>query len=171
MSNLAKDWQKGTYTIRVKDNLVEIDTIRPIKKETSFGSCTLQKRYVDTARCAPEDEFSLSMGVALAMDRLNKQLESANKEIKVGDRVQIVSPDKAYTTFTSWVTRHVHDSTMVAMYKYNCMPDIGIVGKVIAVAPHDNDKSKTLLYIEQNHLYGVIHPGCWLMDSEGVKKL
>lgn len=171
MSNLAKDWQKGTYTIRVKDNLVEIDTIRPIKKETSFGSCTLQKRYVGTARCAPEDEFSLSMGVALAMDRLNKQLESANKEIKVGDRVQIVSPDKAYTTFTSWVARHVHDGTMVAMYKYNCMPDIGIVGKVIAVAPHDNDKSKTLLYIEQNHLYGVIHPGCWLMDSEGVKKL
>lgn len=171
MSNLAKDWQKGTYTIRVKDNLVEIDTIRPIKKETSFGSCTLQKRYVGTARCAPEDEFSLSMGVALAMDRLNKQLESANKEIKVGDRVQIVSPDKAYTTFTSWVARHVHDGTMVAMYKYNCAPSNGIVGKVIAVAPHDNDKSKTLLYIEQNHPYGDIHPGCWLMAFEGVKKL
>ena len=105
------------------------------------------------------------------MDRLNEQLKSANKEIKVGDRVQIVSPDKAYTTFTSWVARHVHDGTMVAMYKYNCMPDVGIVGKVIAVASHDNDKSKTLLYIEQNHPYGVIYPGCWLMDSEGVKKL
>lgn len=171
MSNLAKDWQKGTYTIRIKDNLAEIDTIRLVKKETSFGSCTLQKRYVATARCAPEDEFNLSMGVALAMDRLNKQLESENKEIKVGDRVQIVSPDKAYTTFTSWVARHVHDGTMVAMYKYNCVPSNGIVGKVIAVAPHDNNKRKTLLYIEQTHLYGFNHPGCWLMDFEGVKKL
>ena len=171
MSNKVKDWQEGSYTVRIKDNLVEVDTIRHIVRSDPFGSCTFQKRYVATAHCAPEDEFSLSMGVALAMDRLNKQLESENKEIKVGDRVQIVLPGKAYTTFTSWVARHVHDSTMVAMYKYNCMPDVGIVGKVIAVASHDNDKSKTLLYIEQNHLYGVIHPGCWLRDSEGVKKL
>lgn len=171
MSNQAKDWQEGSYTVRIKDNLVEVDTIRPIVRSDPFGSCTFQKRYVATAHCAPEDEFSLSMGVALAMDRLNKQLESENKEIKVGDRVQIVLPGKAYTTFASWVARHVHDSTMVAMYKYRCVPDIGIVGKVIAVAPHDNDKSKTLLYIEQNYPYCVIHPGCWLMDSEGVKKL
>ena len=171
MSNQAKDWQTGTYTVRVGSNYVEVDTIRPPKKSDARCPCIAQRCYIAAAHCAPEDEFSLSMGVALAMDRLNKQLESENKEIKVGDRVQIVLPGKAYTTFTSWVARHVHDSTMVAMYKYGSVPDIGIVGKVIAVAPHDNDKSKTLLYIEQNHPYGVIHPGCWLMDSEGVKKL
>lgn len=171
MSNQAKDWQTGTYTVRVGSNYVEVDTIRLPKKSDARCPCIAQRRYIATAHCAPEDEFSLSMGVALAMDRLNKQLESKNKEIKVGDRVQIVLRGKSYPTLTSWVARHVHDSTMVAMYKYGCVPDIGIVGKVIAVAPHDNDKSKTLLYIEQNHLYGVIHPGCWLMDSEGVKKL
>ena len=162
MSNLAKDWQTGTYVVSVYNNRVKVS--RPKQGH--------DKPFIEAeAKCAPEDEFSLSMGVALAMDRLNKQLESANKEIKVGDRVQIVSPDKAYTTFTSWVARHVHDGTMVAMYKYNCAPSNGIVGKVIAVAPHDNDKSKTLLYIEQNHPYGDIHPGCWLMAFEGVKKL
>lgn len=166
MSNQAKKWQEGNYSVRVSGKTVTVSTMRFDK-----GSYLGDREIIATVKCAPEDEFSLSMGVALAMDRLNKQLESVNKEIKVGDRVQIVSPDKAYTTFTSWVTRHVHDGTMVAMYKYNCMPDIGIVGKVIAVAPHDNNKSKTLLYIEQNHLYGVIHPGCWLMDSKGVKKL
>lgn len=166
MSNQAKDWQEGSYSVRVSGKTVTVSTMRFDK-----GSYLGDREIIAAAKCAPEDKFNLSMGVALAMDRLNKQLESENKEIKVGDRVQIVSPDKAYTTFTSWVARHVHDSTMVAMYKYNCMPNIGIVGKVIAVAPHDNDKSKTLLYIEQNHLYGVIHPGCWLMDSKGVKKL
>ena len=171
MSNFAKDWQTGRYTVRVGSNYVEVDTIRPLEKGDARCPCVAQRRYIATAHYAPEDEFSLSMGVALDMDRLNKRLESENKEIKVGDRVQIVLPGKAYTAFTSWVARHVHDSTMVAMYKYGCVPDIGIVGKVIAVAPHDNDKSKTLLYIEQNHPYGVIHPGCWLMDSEGVKKL
>lgn len=171
MSNQAKDWQTGRYTVRVGSNYVEVDTIRPPEKGDACCPCIAQRRYIATAHCAPEDEFSLSTGVALAMDRLNKQLESENKEIKVGDRVQIVSSDKAYTTFTSWVTRHVHDGTMVAMYKYNCVPSNGIVGKVIAVAPHDNDKSKTLLYIEQNHPYGDIHPGCWLMGFEGVKKL
>lgn len=171
MSNLAKDWQEGGYNVYVKDREVEVSAIRPVTKNYLSCASNIHKRYVATARCAPEDEFSLSMGVALAMDRLNKQLESENKEIKVGDRVQIVSPDKAYTTFTSWVARHVHDGTMVAMYKYNCVPSNRIVGKVIAVAPHDNDKSKTLLYIEQNHPYGDIHPGCWLMAFEGVKKL
>lgn len=171
MKNQAKDWQEGRYTVKIKGNLVEVDTIRSIVRSNLLGSCTIQKRYVATARCAPEDEFSLSMGVALAMDRLNKQLENANKEIRVGDMVQIVSPNKAYTSFTSWVARHVHDGTMVAMYKYDCAPSSGIVGKVIAVAPHDNDKSKTLLYIEQSHPYSITHPGCWLMDSEGVKKL
>lgn len=171
MSNQAKDWQIGKYTVRVGSNYVEVDTIRPPEKGDARCPCIAQRCYIATAHCAPEDEFNLSMGVALAMDRLNKQLESANKEIKVGDRVQIVSPDKAYTAFTSWVAQHVHDGTMVAMYKYNCVPSNGIVGKVVAVAPHDNDKSKTLLYIEQNHPYGVIHPGCWLMGSEGVKKL
>lgn len=171
MKNQANDWQEGQYTVRITGNLVEVNTIRPIVKNNLLGTCTFQKRYVATARCDPEDEFSLSMGVALAMDRLNKLLESANKEIKVGDMVQIVSPNKAYTSFTGWVARHVHDGTMVAMYKYDCAPSGGIVGKVIAVAPHDNDKSKTLLYIEQSHLYGTTHPGCWLMGSEGVKKL
>ena len=167
MSNLAKDWQEGSYTIRVTGNLVEASKVH---KDTVDGHVCYKKNSAQV-KCDPEDDFSLSMGVALAMDRLNKQLESENKEIKVGDRVQIVSPDKAYTTFTSWVARHVHDGTMVAMYKYNCAPSNGIVGKVIAVAPHDNDKSKTLLYIEQSHPYGSIHPGCWLMDFEGVKKL
>lgn len=164
MSNQAKDWQEGTYVVRVFKNIVDIS--RPKQ-----GAKNLSEFVEAEAKCAPEDEFSLSMGVALAMDRLNEQLKSANKEIKVGDRVQIVSPDKAYTIFTSWVTRHVHDGTMVAMYKYNCVPSSGIVGKVIAIAPHNNDKRKTLLYIEQSHLYGFAHPGCWLMDSEGVKKL
>ena len=171
MSNQAKDWQEGTYTVRVKERKVEVSAIRPAIKNYLSCASNTYKRYVATARCAPEDEFSLSMGVALAMDRLNKRLENENKEIKVGDRVQIVSPDKAYTAFTSWVVQYVHDGTMVAMYKYNCVPSSGIVGKVIAVAPHNNDKRKTLLYIEQNHSYGVMHPGCWLMDFEGVKKL
>lgn len=171
MSNQAKDWQTGRYTVRVGSNYVEVDTIRPPEKGDARCPCIAQRRYIATAYCAPEDEFNLSIGVALAMDRLNKQLENANKEIKVGDRVQIVSPDKACTAFTSWVTRHVHDGTMVAMYKYRCVPGNGIVGKVIAVAPHDNDKRKTLLYIEQDYSYGVMHPGCWLMDFEGVKKL
>lgn len=166
MSNQAKKWQEGNYSVRVSGKTVTVSTMRFDK-----GSYLGDREIIATAKCAPEDEFSLSMGVALAMDRLNEQLESANKEIKVGDRVQIVSPDKAYTAFTSWVTRHVHNGTMVAMYKYECVPGNGIVGKVIAVAPHDNDKRKTLLYIEQTHFYGFSHPGCWLMDFEGVKKL
>lgn len=32
MSNQAKDWQTGRYTVRVDSNYVEVDTIRPPEK-------------------------------------------------------------------------------------------------------------------------------------------
>ncbi len=159
MSNQAKDWQTGTYVVSVYNNRVKVS--RPKQG--------YDKPFIEAeARCDPEDEFSLSMGVTLAMDRLNKQLESANKEIKVGDRVLVTDPTKAYTTYVEWVIKHVQDITNVAMYRYNALPDYNIVGKVIAV---DNNKNETLAYIEEDWRCGIIGAGCWLINTKGIKKL
>ena len=68
MSNLAKDWQEGSYIVRVMGNLVEASKVYKDKADSYIR----YKKSSAQAKCDPEDEFSLSMGVALAMDRLNK---------------------------------------------------------------------------------------------------
>jgi hypothetical protein len=178
MSNLAKDWQKGTYTIRVKDNLVEIDTIRPIKKETSFGPCTLQKRYVGTARCASEDEFSLNMGIALALDRLSKELDK--DKIEVGDKVKIKNCGLSYTTYASWIKKNIDDVGLAACFAYSRIPgENDIVYVVKAIAPwgveHEEDRDKKLAYVQQ---YFKLSDGeisdnevCYLMHIDGLERV
>lgn len=166
MSNQAKNWQEGHYTVLVDGKIIAVS--KKVKAGKNELGVPIFKTVTTTARCAPGDDFSLSMGVTLAMDRLNKQLESANKEIKVGDRVLITDPAKAYTAYVEWVIKHVQDIAKVAMYRCNALPDCNIIGKVIAV---DNNKNKTLVYIEEDWHYGIIRSGCWLMNINGVRKL
>lgn len=178
MSNLAKEWQKGTYTIRVKDNLVEIDTIRPIKKETAFGACTLQKRYVATARCASEDEFSLNMGIALALDRLSKEL--GKDKIEVGDKVKIKNEGLSYTTYTDWIKENIDDVGLAICYAYCQIPEANDTVYVVkAIAPWGNkyqkDKDKKLAYVQKYFKFsnGKVSDNevCYLMRIDGLKKV
>ena len=176
MSNQAKDWQKGTYTIRVKDNLVEIDTIRPIKKETAFGACTLQKRYAATARCAPEDEYSLSMGVALAMDRLNKEL--GKDKIEVGDKVKIKNYGSSYTTYASWIKKNIDDVGLAACFAYGQIPKADATEYIVkAIAPWktEHEESGMLAYVQKYFVYynGKVDDNepCYLMNVNGLEKV
>lgn len=176
MSNLAKDWQKGTYIIRVKDNLVEIDTIRPIKKETAFGARTLQKRYVATARCAPEDKFSLSTGAALAMDRLSKELSKS--KIEVGDKVKIKNRNLSYTTYVSWIKKNIDDVGLVACYSFGQIPkEDGTVYIVKAIAPWgiEYERDKMLAYVQKYFVYnnGKVddNESCYLIEVDGLEKV
>ena len=178
MSNLAKDWQKGTYTIRVKDNLVEIDTIRPIKKETSFGPCTLQKRYVGTARCASEDEFSLNMGIALALDRLSKEL--GKDKIEVGDKVKIKDEGLSYTTYTDWIKENIDDVGLAACFAYSRIPEANDTVYVVKAIAHwgnkyQKDKDKKLAYVQQYFKFSndkiSDNEVCYLMRIDGLEKV
>lgn len=173
MSNQAKDWQDGTYTVRVKGNLVEVDTIRPIKKENSFGGYTIQKRYAATARCAPEDEFSLSMGVALAMDRLSKKLDNG---IKVGDKVKIKDCGLSYTTYVNWIAKNVDNVKLAACYAYETIPERDDTEYVVkAIAPWGNEDSPKLAYVQRYFVYnnGKISDSepCFLMRIDGLEKV
>lgn len=159
MSNLAKDWQEGSYTVRVKDGEVEVSTILTCASD-------VHKKYVATARCAPEDEFSLSMGVALAMDRLNKEL--SKDKIEVGDKVRIKNNSLIYRVYVDWVIKNVHDITEVARYAYNSNPDTNYTYKVIAVAPHSAGNRKNLAYIKK--IDGSVSP-CYLINVNGLEKV
>lgn len=158
MSNQAKDWQTGTYIVNVYNNRVKV-------------YCPKQghaKPFIEAeAKCDPEDEFSLSMGVALAMDRLNKNL---NQYIKVGDKVKIVSIKQIYRTYSDWVVDHVKNNKAVAEFAYNSIPCIYNNNnyKVIAIAPHGDNKNITLAYIQ--NIDDFTHP-CYLIDINELEKV
>lgn len=178
MSNQAKDWQKGTYTVRIKDNLVEVEALRAITGEIPFDGHIIQKRYVATARCAPEDEFCLSMGVALAMDRLSKEL---NKDkIEVGDKVKIKNCGLSYTTYASWIKKNINDVGLAACFAYSRIPnEDDTVYVVKAIAPwgteYEKDKDKKLAYVQQYFKFSndkiSDNEVCYLMRIDGLEKV
>lgn len=167
MSNLAKDWQTGTYVVSVYNNRVKVS--RP---KQGNG-----KPFVEAeARCAPEDEFSLSMGMALAMARLNKEL-SKNK-IEVGDKVKIVNSGLSYTSYTDWIKKNINDVGLAACFVYGQIPDEDDTVYVVkAIASWDTmyDVDKKLAYVQEYLVYsgGRVsdNEACYLMEVDGLEKV
>lgn len=165
MSNQAKDWQKGYYTVFVDGKTLAVS------KKTKTGMTV-----VGTAQCAPEDEFSLSMGVALAMDRLSKKLD--RDKIEVGDKVKIKDCGLSYPTYSGWIKKNIDDVGLAACFAYSQIPDEDDTVYVVkAIAPWVTkyDINKTLAYVQK---YFVCSNGrvndnevCYLMDVKGLEKV
>lgn len=165
MSNLAKDWQTGTYVVSVYNNRVKVS--RPKQGN--------DKPFVEAeARCAPEDEFSLSMGMALAMARLNKEL-SKNK-IEVGDKVKIKDSDLSYIAYIDWIAANVNDVKLAACYNYNAIPKMdGDEYIVKAIAPWINGSNTMLAYIQRYYKFNndkvEYNQPCYLIRIDGLEKV
>lgn len=178
MSNLAKDWQEGYYTVLVDGKIIAVSKeIETGKNEHGFPT---YKHVTATSQCAPEDEFSLSMGVALAMDRLNKQLDEERGGIKVGDRVKIKDEGLSYTTYTDWIKKNIDSVGLAACYGYSQIPDADDTVYVVkAIAPwgtkSEDDKDKKLAYVQQYFKFsnGKISDNevCYLMRIDGLEKV
>lgn len=93
-------------------------------------------------------------------------LEAYEKGIKVGDTVEIIDPDLAYTTYTAWVTLHITDSKLLALWSYQVKPKNWNRCTVMAIGPHIDTTDRTLAFVQV--------PGkgnaCYLMDIRGLKK-
>ena len=169
MSNQAKDWQEGSYTVCVRGNFVEASKVY----KERVGSLTRYKKSSAIAKCDPEDEFSLSMGVALAMDRLSKELGKG--KISVGDKVKIKDSDLSYITYVSWIAENVNDIKLAACYDYEAIPKTdGEEYVVKAIAPWKNGSNNMLAYIQRYYVYysGKISDNqpCYLMRIDGLEK-
>lgn len=167
MSNLAKDWQEGSYTVRVTGNLVEASKVY---KDKVNGHVCYKKSFAQ-AKCNPEDEFSLSMGVALAMDRLNKEL--GKDKIEVGDKVKIKNRDLSYTTYTSWIKKNIDDVGLAACFVYGQIPyEDDAVYVVKAIAPWDTNTeynvNKMLAYVQKCFAF---NEPCYLIGVDGLEKV
>lgn len=169
MSNLAKNWQEGSYVVRVMGNLVEASKVH---KDTVDGHICYKKSSAQ-AKCDPEDEFSLSMGVALAMDRLSKELSKG--KIKVGDKVRIKNCSLAYLTYVDWIAKNVNDIKLAACYNYNILPKMGGEEYIVkAVAPWGNGNNM-LAYIQRYYKFITNkvsdNQPCYLVRINGLEKV
>lgn len=172
MSNQAKDWQKGYYTILVDGKTIAVSKkVKTGKNELGFPT---YKHVTVTTQCAPEDEFNLSMGVALAMDRLSKELDKG--KIEVGDKVKIKSCDQSYTTYVSWIKKNINDVGLAACYSFGQIPkEDDTVYIVKAIAPWSNSVDEKLAYVQRYFKFsnGGISDNefCYLMCTDGLEKV
>lgn len=172
MNNLAKDWQEGSYTVRVTGNLVEASKVH---KDTVDGHICYKKSSAQ-AKCDPEDEFSLSMGVALAMDRLSKEL--GKDKIEVGDKVKIKNCGLSYTTYASWIKKNIDDVGLATCFVYGKIPyKDGAVYVVKAIAPWNikYEDGKMLAYVQKYFVFsnGKVDDNepCYLISLDGLEKV
>lgn len=173
MSNQAKDWQEGSYTVRVMGSLVEASKVH---KDTVDGHICYKKSSAQ-AKCDPEDEFSLSMGVALAMDRLSKELGKG--KIEVGDKVKIMDSGLSYPTHFRWIKKNIDDVGLAACFAYDQVPDeddtIYVVKAIAPWGADEYDVNKMLAYVQKYFVYGngkvSENEICYLMKVDGLEKV
>ena len=172
MSNQAKDWQEGTYTVRVTGNLVEASKV--YKDKVDGHVC--YKKSSAQAKCNPEDEFSLSMGVALAIERLNKELNKG--KIWAGDKVRIKRSDLSYTTYARWIKKNIDDVGLVACYSFGQIPkedDTVYIVKAIAPWGIEHEGDKMLAYVQKYLVFsnGKVDDNepCYLIAIDGLEKV
>lgn len=170
MSNLAKSWQEGTYVVSVFKNMVRASY--PNSKATKLSEAFIEAEV----KCDPEDEFGLSMGVALAMDRLNKKL--GKNEIKVGDKVKIKNSGKSYTTYVNWIKKNIDDVGLVVCFVYGRTPNNDETVYVVkAIAPWDIEHKgdKMLAYVQKYYVYENDEVSdsepCYLIGVDGLEKV
>lgn len=164
MSNRARDWQKGYYTVLVDGKTIAVSKkVKTGKNELGFPTF---KTVTAASQCSPEDEFSLSMGVALAIDRLNEKIKP--KDIQVGDTVKIIDFSECYTTLKEWVAKNVTDITKAIKYAYSCVPGETELAKTFKVLYIATDVfNNKLAYIESEFF----EKACYLIDIKGLKKV
>lgn len=174
MSNLAKDWQEGFYSVVVEGKTIAVSkNVKTGKNEHGFHT---YKPVTVTSRCAPEDEFSLSMGVALAMDRLSKEL--GKDKIEVGDKVKIVDSGLSYPTYASWIKKNIDDVGLATCFAYGQIPyDDDAIYVVKAIGPWNikREEGKMLVYVQKYFVFsnGKVddNESCYLISVDGLEKV
>lgn len=122
------------------------------------------------AKCSPQDNFDVGEGVKEAFKKMNekreeikKAKEEEDKEIKVGDWVEVTNWIKGYSTYASWLYNKV-EFCYVRMFDYKNPGCNGLKGQVIAVGKHgENDKNLVGFCTTDNKVY--------IVEDIGLKKV
>lgn len=163
MSNQAKDWQEGEYTIRVKGNSVQVSKIC---KDVIHGVICYKQKSAHS-RCDPQNEFDLVEGVTIAMKRLKQYI---TPRIVEGDMVKIKNDDYIYSNYDAWVTEQLFNGLepgYAIRFRYNDYePDLQCKYKVIKIAPHLDGPDYNLVLIESD----TPTKRCYVISLRGLEK-
>lgn len=153
-NNSAPKSIKGDYDLSIHGNkIVLVDNIDGISVE---------------AKCSPEDNFDIGEGIKEAFKKMNAKREEIRKEenekeIKIGDYVQVINNGQSYTTYPEWLYNKV-DYQHVKKYVYGDVLPNGLIGRVIVIGNHETNKSKKLIGLEADDCV-------YIINIEGVKKV
>lgn len=143
-NNKTPKEMEGTYTLTIEGNKIKLSD-----KEGNVGM----------ARCHPDDEFNLEIGVKEAFAKL----EEDKKVIKVGDKVEVVYKGLSYITYVTWLKNNLKFEEAVK-YDYGCCPYKGTSGIVIAIAKHTNEDKILVAFETDNHKV-------YLVEDKGLRKV
>lgn len=146
--NKAPKILEGGYYLTIHDNEISLYSDKD-------GTATI-------AKCHPDDKFNLKYGLDVVFGQMIAKKQEKDKEIKVGDEVEIVDIGKMYTTYPEWLCKHC-DFGFVKSYAYKSNGYKGMRGKVVAIAPHGRlDVTLAAIYS---------HGSTYLIDIKGLRKV
>lgn len=125
------------------------------------------------ARCHPDDDFDIGVGIKEAFKKLNEKREELRKQkeednkIKVGDWVVVVNSGASYTTHTNFFVRNNIPIQHCVNYRYGECLDNGNRGKVLFIA--DNKAVIQSTFIEDNGFE--FEDAIYLVGLNGLKKV
>lgn len=149
---------KGDYDLSIHGNkIVLVDNIDGTTVE---------------AKCHPDDEFDIGVGVKEAFKKLNekreelrKQKEEEDKKIKVGDWVEVVNEKRIYSIYsTFFIDNNLND--LGSKFRYGCYLKNGDRLRV----EYLKENKVVLKREEEIGSYGA-RDCVYLMNVEGLKKV
>lgn len=116
------------------------------------------------AKLSKNDEFDFMTGAKLAFERLAGDSKS-NDKIKVGNSVVITDRDEAYRHYIDWVEKNISSRIDRYLFDHDKFPDTTHTFKVVKIAPHIKNPTRSLAYI-----FDTTTQRCYLYGIEGLKK-
>lgn len=101
------------------------------------------------------------------LEDILKTIHERFTSFKVGDRVRVVNPGHAYSTYSDWFEENQIAVSIAARYAYNQEVKENTVGTVKFIGKHKMDKDKTLYLIEVDQNW--IGKPFYLVEASGLK--
>lgn len=167
-NNNAPKSIKGDYDLSIHGNkIVLVDNVDGTTVE---------------AKCHPDDDFDIGVGIKEAFKKLNekreeihKQKEEEENKIKVGDWVKVVnSGGGSYPGRTSFFD-NPETQKYASHFRFGVIPENGTMGKVVYV---DDTNFYYLIQEEESPCYGekgfsrlTYSKGIYLVSDRGIEKV
>lgn len=121
------------------------------------------------ATCHKADNWNMVDGINLCLERVADKKRKDKKPIRLGDRVKVTNPEKAYVNCIGWIGRNCNSVKDAAAYRKGCKPVENMIGEVLYIAPYNSDSDHMLAYIRVGAPFDLYN--CYLIDVDGLERV